>query len=183
MNQVQQAVEALKSGGVIAYPTEAVYGLGCDPHNEAAIMRLLEMKQRDVAKGLILIAASYEQLQPYLLELDAVAEARVLNSWPGPHTWIIPSKKNVSRMIRGNFDSLAVRVTDHPLVRELCEKYGGAIISTSANRASEPPARTADEVYDIFGDEIDFVLAGDTGGLNKPTEIRDAISNEIIRSV
>ena len=182
MTQIQQAVAVLKSGGIVAYPTEAVYGLGCDPHNEQAIQRLLDIKQRDVAKGLILIASSYEQLQPYLIELDAVAEARVLNSWPGPHTWIIPARRSVSTLIRGNFNSLAVRVSDHPLVRALCDGFGGAIISTSANRASEPPARNAQQVREIFADEVDFIVEGDTGGLNRPTEIRDAISNEIVRA-
>lgn len=181
VDQVQQAVTALKQGGVIAYPTEAVFGLGCDPSNEDAIKRIIELKGRDADKGLILIAASYEQLQPYIADLDKQTEHELLASWPGPVTWLVPASSTVSSSIRGKHTSLAVRVTAHPLVQQLCNGFTGAIISTSANTAGEVPARTAEEVKKYFKDSLDYILEGETSGLDKPTEIRDALSKEVIR--
>lgn len=178
---IQQAVEILKQGGVIAYPTEAVYGLGCDPLNEEAVNRIIELKGRDAAKGLILIAASFSQLEPYLVKLDQQTQQLLLDSWPGPVTWIVPASDSVSNSLRGKHTSLAVRVTDHPLVQELCNCFGGAIVSTSANPAGEEPARNATEVKNYFDNRLDYILEGETGGLDKPTEIRDAITKEVIR--
>ena len=181
--QIQRAVEALKTGGVIAYPTEAVFGLGCDPRNEAALKRLLQLKGRDVEKGLILIAASYEQLKPFLSELDKETEKELLASWPGPVTWLVPANESVSASLRGKHTTLAVRVTNHPLVQQLCNAFGGAIVSTSANTAGMQPARTIEEVKHYFNDSLDVIVKGETGGLSKPTEIRDALSKQVIRSV
>ena len=178
---VQQAAKILKQGGVIAYPTEAVYGLGCDPSNEKAVQRIIELKGRDTAKGLILIAASYSQLQPYLAEINQETKKELLASWPGPVTWIVPANDSVSNGLRGKHTTLAVRVTAHPLVQELCRAFDGAIVSTSANPAGQEPARTATEVNAYFKENLDFILEGETGGLDKPTEIRDAITKKIIR--
>lgn len=180
--QIQRAVKALKTGGIIAYPTEAVFGLGCDPRNEVALKHLLQLKGRDVEKGLILIAASYEQLKPYLSTLDKETEEELLASWPGPVTWLVPANKTVSTTLRGKHTTLAVRVTDHPLVQQLCNAFGGAIVSTSANTAGMQPARTIEEVKHYFKDDLDIIVKGETGGLTKPTEIRDAMSKRVIRS-
>lgn len=178
---IQQAVEFLKRGGVIAYPTEAVYGLGCDPLNEDAVNRIIELKGRDAAKGLILIAASFSQLEPYLADIDQETKKELLASWPGPVTWIVPASESVSNSLRGKHTTLAVRVTDHPLVQELCRAFGGAIVSTSANPAGEEPARTAAEVKMYFKESLDYILEGETGGLDRPTQIRDALTKKIIR--
>ena len=179
--QIQQAVDALRQGGVIAYPTEAVFGLGCDPLNDDAVKRIIALKGRDANKGLILIAASFSQLEPYIKELDQQTQQELLNSWPGPVTWIVPANESVSSSLRGKHTSLAVRVTDHPLVQQLCNSFDGAIVSTSANPAGEQPARNEQEVKNYFEDKLDYILAGETGGLDKPTEIRDALSKEFIR--
>ena len=180
-DQIQQAVDALKKGGVIAYPTEAVFGLGCDPRDEEAVKRIINLKGRDAGKGLILIAASFSQLEPYIKELDQQTRQELLNSWPGPVTWIVPADDSVSSTLRGKHTSLAVRVTDHPLVQQLCKKFNGAIVSTSANPAGEEPARNTQEVKNYFENKLDYVLEGETGGLDKPTEIRDALTKQVIR--
>lgn len=179
--QVQQAVAILKQGGVIAYPTEAVFGLGCDPRNEDAVNRILELKGRDADKGLILIAASFAQLEPYIVQLDQQTRNELLATWPGPVTWIVPANDSVSTKLRGKHTTLAVRVTDHPLVQQLCNSFGGALVSTSANHSGEAPARTADKVKQYFKNSLDCILEGETGGLNRPTEIRDALTKEIVR--
>lgn len=179
---VTKALIALKNKEVIAYPTEAVFGVGCDPDSETAVMRLLELKQRPVEKGLILIAADYEQLKPYIddsMLSDAQREA-VFSKWPGPVTFVFPARASTPRWLTGRFDSLAVRITDHPLVVELCKAYGKPLVSTSANLTGQPPCRTTAEVVAQFG-EVFPVVVGETGGRLNPSEIRDALTGELFR--
>jgi L-threonylcarbamoyladenylate synthase len=180
---INQAVSVLQQGGIIAYPTEAVFGLGCDPQRDNSIKRLLQVKQRPASKGLILIASEIVQLTPYIdtARLDAARWQQVQASWPGPYTWLLPVRRGLSKLIRGEHSSVAVRVSAHPIVRQLCDSFGGAIISTSANRSGMSPAVTVDEVEAQLGELIDYVVAGDVGGSDKPTEIRDALSGKIIR--
>lgn len=177
------AVAALRGGGIIAYPTEAVWGLGCDPRDEAATLRLLAIKQREVEKGLILIAADEAQLAPFI-DMDALDDTQrnaVRASWPGPHTWIVPASAEAPRWITGAHDGIAVRVSAHPPVIALCQAYGGALVSTSANRAGEPAARAIDELDPRVVAGVDAVLAGETGALERPTAIRDARSGAVLR--
>lgn len=175
-------VAALKNKNVIAYPTEAVFGVGCDPDSELAVSRLLELKQRPVDKGLILIAADFEQLKAYVDEsaLSVAQREAVFSRWPGPVTFVFPALPSTPRWLTGRFDSLAVRVTDHPLVKALCLEYGKPLVSTSANLTGLPPCRTAEEVLQQFGDDFP-VLRGETGGRQNPSEIRDALTGELFR--
>jgi L-threonylcarbamoyladenylate synthase len=179
---VLDAARILRAGGLIAYPTEAVFGLGCDPHNEAALTRLLSLKDRPQEKGLILIAADEAQLEPWVEALPADVAARVRSSWPGPVTWLIPARPGVSALLRGAHASLAVRVTAHPLAAALARAFGGALVSTSANPSGEPPAREIEALRARFGDAIDYYLAGPLGGRERPSEIRDALTGEILRN-
>jgi L-threonylcarbamoyladenylate synthase len=177
------AVPLLRRGGVLAYPTEAVWGLGCDPRDRGAVLRLLEIKQRPVDKGLILVAASLDQLKPWV-DFSALAGARLaetLASWPGPHTWILPTDATVPAWVRGAHDGIAVRVSAHPVVVALCEGFGGALVSTSANLSGAPAPRTRDALDPALLAMIDGVLEGRTGGLENPTRIRDARSGDILR--
>lgn len=180
--QLREAVRVLRRGGLIAYPTEAVYGLGCAPLDADAVLRLLALKQRPPEKGLILVAADFAQLEPYLLPLDAVLERQVAASWPGPVTWLLPARPEVPRWLRGHHDSLAVRVSAHPLVHALCAAFGGPIVSTSANPAGQRPARDALTVQRLFGARVDRILHAPLGGLGRPTEIRDGRSGRIVRA-
>ncbi len=180
--QVREAARALHAGGVIAYPTEAVYGLGCDPLDADAVLRLLALKQRPVEKGVILIAADLTQLEPYVGPLPDPLRRKVLATWPGPVTWLLPVSDTVPVWLRGRHDSLAVRVTAHPLAAALCQRFGGAIVSTSANISSRPPARNPLTVQRVFGGRLDFILHGPLGGLDRPTEIRDGRSDRVVRS-
>ena len=178
------AAAALRAGGVVAYPTEAVYGLGCDPLNHAAFDRLFAIKRRPPTQGVLLIGADFAQVERFI-DLAAVpsdALQRAKSTWPGPHTWIFPRSAFTSSWLAGSHSGIALRVTAHPLAAELCRAFGGALVSTSANRHGEAPARTAGAVRDAFGDEIDVVLNGSVGGLEQPTPIRDAISGDTVRS-
>lgn len=179
--QIEQAVKTLQRGGIIAYPTESVYGLGCDPDDTQAVRRILALKQRPVDKGLILVASGFQQLERYLQPLEDDIRQRVFASWPGPYTWLWPVKNEVSELLRGQHQTLAVRISAHPVVKALCDLYGKAIVSTSANPADKPPAYSAEEVQAYFADKLDFIIDAEIGGSPQPTEIRDALTNRVIR--
>jgi L-threonylcarbamoyladenylate synthase len=180
--RLREVVRRLRAGGVVAYPTEAVYGLGCDPDNEQAVRRLLALKQRPLHKGLILIAADFGQLTPYLDRLPADRLSQVLATWPGPATWLLPAAKSTPTWLTGGRDSLAVRVTAHPPARALCLAWGAALVSTSANPTGRPPARSALQVRRYFGSRVDAVLAAPLGGKARPTPIRDSRSGALVRA-
>lgn len=182
MQDLQKALLALQQGSIIAYPTEAVFGLGCDPLQPPALEALLSLKKRDPNKGLILIAHTFECLQSYI-DISVVPPEhlkQILASWPGPYTWIFPAKSSVSRILTGRFNSLAVRVTAHPVARALCEGVGGPIVSTSANPEGLPPAKTVAEVEQYFGQQCEIV-DGQIGDLAQPTSIRDALTLAYVR--
>lgn len=179
---LRTARRVLQAGGIVAYPTEAVYGLGCDPLNPDAVMRLLALKNRPWQKGVILIASCQEQLEPYLEPLDPSIQQKLSQTWPGPVTWLLPAKPQVPYWLRGEHETLAVRVTAHPLAAGLCDSFGGAIVSTSANLAGHEPARNALQVQRSLGKRVDCLLHGELGELSQPTEIRDAVTDRVIRS-
>lgn len=180
---IATTLAALRAGGVVAYPTEAVWGLGCDPFDEAAVTRLLAIKQRPVDKGLILVAASVAQLDG-LAHWDALATDRrdaVLASWPGPNTWVVPATARVPRWITGGHDGVALRVSAHPVVVALCSAFG-PLTSTSANLAGEPPARSRAELDPRLVGMLDATCFGETGAMASPTQIRDARTGEVLRA-
>jgi L-threonylcarbamoyladenylate synthase len=178
---LRTARKAVWSGGVIAYPTEAVFGLGCDPLNAAAVAKLLAIKQRDAAKGFILIASDFIQLQPYIDVSDKLRE-RLLSSWPGPVTWVVPAVAGVPHWLTGGRTTLAVRISAHPIVRALCQATGLALTSTSANLSGRSPARSSLAVRRQLRNRLDYILPGKVGRQRKPTEIRDALSGKILRA-
>jgi len=180
---IAATIAALRAGGVVAYPTEAVWGLGCDPFNEAAVLRLLGIKHRPVDKGLILVAATPMQLER-LADWDALPPGRrdaVLATWPGPNTWIVPATARVPHWITGGHEGVAVRVSAHPVVVALCSAFG-PITSTSANLAGEPPARSRDALDPRLSGMLDAICDGETGGLASPTQIRDARDGKTVRA-
>lgn len=179
--KIEDAANILKSGGVIAYPTEAVFGLGCDPLNEKAINRILKLKKRPGDKGFIIIASHFRQLENYVESVPEQTMQEVLKTWPGPVTWIFPAKKTVSKLLVGADQTIAVRVTAHLVAKQLCEMFGGAIVSTSANISNESPARDIATLQRYFDNQLDGIVEGELGSLTKPTEIRDVITNKVIR--
>jgi len=178
---LREAVRQLGAGGVIAYPTETVFGLGCDPFNAMAVLRLLDLKQRNIEQGLILIASDFAQLEPLLLPLSVTVRNRILNPWPGPVTWTLPCLPETPAWLRGSHRSLAVRLTSHPLARTLCAAWNGPLVSTSANRHGKHPATSALGVRMAFDAELDYILHGKVSGSGKPSEIRDGITGRVLR--
>lgn len=177
-----QAVEILNNGGVIAYPTEAVYGLGCDPFNLQAVEKLFHVKQRPIEKGLILVAASVEQVSSYVELKERPWEAEVLASWPGPVTWVLPVKAtaNLPDWITGGRKTVAIRVSAHPCIQALCSAFGQPIVSTSANLTNQKPAMSCTEIKRVFQDSV-WCLEGELGNLAQPTQIIDALSGQVLR--
>ncbi len=178
--KIKNAVRHIKAGAVIAYPTEAVYGLGCDPLNEEAVMSLLDIKQRPIEKGLILIASSLEQLHPYLV-LDQALIDRISPTWPGPVTWVIPSQPWVPKWLTGEHQSLAVRVTKHPIARDLCAQFGSPLVSTSANPTTRSAIKESRKLLKTFADAGIFIVHGKIGKLEQETAIYDALSGKRLR--
>lgn len=182
MFSVNEIITLIKQQKVVAYPTESVFGLGCDPDSQLAVEALLKLKCRSWKKGLILIAANYKQLLPYIDDSQLIErqQQQMFESWPGPVTWVVPAKKNTPNWLTGQFTSIAVRVSDHPLVKILCQLYGKPLVSTSANLTGYPPCRTTEEVWEQFGKDFP-VLSGKVGDQINPSQIRDIISGKLIR--
>src|SRR5579875_1280932 len=178
---IEAAAALLHEGGVLAYPTEGVYGLGCDPDDHAAFDRIFAMKRRPPEQGVLLIAADFEQVEPWIGNVPEPALERARTAWPGAHTFIFPRSTRVPAWAAGGHAGIALRVTAHEPSAALCRAVGGPIVSTSANRHGAAPARSAAEIRAIFGDEPDGVLDAPLGGLDRPTPITDAVSGAIIR--
>lgn len=177
--KISQAVSALAAGEVIAYPTEAVWGLGCDPFNRDAVFRILALKQRPQEKGLILVAGQVKQFAFLLNTLSKAQRDTLEASWPGPVTWLVPHNRLVPEWISGRFDTVALRVSDHPLIQALCQDFG-PIVSTSANPQGLPPALNSLRVRHYFGKRV-RIVPGSLGKQKKPSEIRDLLSGKIMR--
>lgn len=178
--QIRQAATCIQFGGLVAYPTEAVYGLGCDPENEAAVRQLLALKNRPEHKGLILIAAHIEQLASWIT-VTPEQQQTLLASWPGPITWLVPATNKVPKWVRGGHNTVAVRVCGHPIARALCAEVGKPIVSTSANMAGMPPCRTAQEVQQQFSQQVGFVVHGQCNLAAEPSTIVDLLSGQKLR--
>lgn len=184
-DDILSAVDALKDGQIIAYPTEAVWGLGCDPYNADAFQKLLQLKQRPIEKGVILLASDIAQIDFLLHNLEPDIYQQMLNSWQHQHnqavTWLIPTHSRIPTWITGQHQQVAVRVSQHPLCQALCRAFDGFIVSTSANPSNLPPAESYPQCFSYFVDNIHY-LHGETGGFTRPSRIIDAITGNIIRA-
>jgi L-threonylcarbamoyladenylate synthase len=177
------ASQIMHQGGVIAYPTEAVWGLGCDPFNGQAVRTLLSLKKRSPGKGLILIASHIGQFDFILKNLGKRQIETMQKTWPGPVTWIVPVNELIPYWISGNHPGVALRVSNHPVVKALCDIYGGPIVSTSANTQGHRAAKTQWQVKNYFKNNVslDSITQGVVGSRNKPSQIFDLLTQAVIR--
>jgi L-threonylcarbamoyladenylate synthase len=177
------AVDALQQGGVIVYPTEAVFGLGCDPDNKQAVESLLAIKQRPVEKGLILIADNYGQLLKYIDDSKIPMDKRadIFSSWPGAITWVMPAAKDTPKWLTGQFDTIAVRVTNHPTVKKLCQEFGKPLVSTSANLSGQDTVTSITQARNEFGEQVAFYVDEALGGNTQPSTIKDVMTGKVFR--
>lgn len=177
MNAIEQALEKLNEGEVVAYPSEGVWALGCDPKNEIAVRELLRLKKRPLEKGLILVGANLKQMEPYI-EVKKY-QTKLMTKWPGAHTWVVPTKATPP-WIRGRHTSVALRVSNHPVISSLCKLFGGAIVSSSANLEGDLPARSINQVLKFFNGIAS--VEGNLGSLKGATPIQDVETDEWIRA-
>lgn len=177
--QLRYCAHIFRHQGVIAYPTESVFGLGCDPMSEYAVERILQLKQRPASKGLIIIAADLQQLETYI-EIDADQKQKILHQ-DTPMTWLVNKSGRTPEWISGEHSKIAIRISRHAVVSSLCNEFGGAIVSTSANPAGAHPAKNILQVRQYFPYQLDMYLAGNTGSLGRPTPITDIHTGQQIR--
>ncbi len=176
---INDAYELLAEGKILAYPTEAVYGLGCDPFNKASIENLINLKHRQVEKGLIVLIANWEQLALLTKPIPEENLQAVRSTWPGPVTWIFPKSELVSSALSGTHNTIAVRMSAHPIARKLCSQH--PIVSTSANLSGKEPACSIEQLRQQFPTGIDAVFAGELGGALNPSKIYDVLTGKRLR--
>jgi len=174
---IRRASRVLAAGGVIAYPTEGVFGLGCLPNDAAAVSRILRVKGRDVSKGLILIASESSQL----VEWAELGDTDISSTASHPVTWLVPARDAVPHWIRGNHETVAVRLTTHPTARALCAEAASCLVSTSANLSGHQPARNSFVLRKQFGPLVDYVVPGECGPARGASEIRDIRTDKVVR--
>jgi len=182
--QITEAADCVNAGGVVAYPTESCFGLGCHPGNRHAIQHILDIKQRGADQGLILVAAETEQLEIYV-DFSVLTETqcvRIEQSWPGPVSWLIPARPGCEPLLRGRHQTLAVRVSAFDLIQKLCRRANTALVSTSANRHAQAALTTANAVREQLGDEIAYIIDAPVQGLARPSRIIDATTQHLIRT-
>jgi len=173
----------LRQGAVIAYPTEGVWGLGCIPEDQEAVARLLQFKARPWQKGLIMVAASIDQILPYIEPLQDSDLAELNSAWPGPFTYLLPGSNRTPLWVSGEHDTVAIRVSAHPVIQGICSELGQPLISTSANPTGKPPAVNQLRIKQYFGDQLDYVVPGALGGLQGTTQIKDLRVGSVLRGV
>lgn len=179
--QLLEARDVIRGGGVVAYPTESCYGLGCYPKNHAAIRKILSLKRRSVTKGLILIAGDITQVTKYIEILPDELLSKISSSWPSSTTWLVPAASWVPSWLKGDSDKIAIRVPAHSLARQLCKYCGHALVSTSANLSGQPAARSCAQVRRCFANKVDYVVDSNCGSASRPSTIIDLLTDQIIR--
>ncbi|CAH0993002.1 Threonylcarbamoyl-AMP synthase [Sinobacterium norvegicum] len=179
---VRSCAETILAGGVVAYPTEAVWGLGCLPDDQQAVEQILALKKRSWRKGLILVAANIEQFSSQLMGLSAEQRETLAASWPGANTWLVPNNGTVPPWISGDHSAVALRVSNHPVVTALCRQVGGPIVSTSANPQGKPSATSSVKVRKYFAGESLQLAPGRVGKNQKASTIKDLLTGNVVRA-
>lgn len=180
-NDLAAAVKCLEAGGIIAYPTEGVFGLGCDPFDVEAVQRIIVLKGRTSHQGFILLVHDWEQVDRLAAPLSEEVKQQMQATWPGHHTWLLPKSDHVPRWLTGQYDTIACRMPAFSHLRALLSAYGGPIVSTSANLHGQPPCMSEDSVAATFQDGIDYLLSGPLGGASGVSKIQSALTGEFIR--
>jgi L-threonylcarbamoyladenylate synthase len=178
---IRLAAHHIRLGAVIAYPTDTVYGLGCDPLNTSALDHLNALKQRAPGKGLILLAGNLEQLDEFIDLDDNIARQRICSA-KQPTSWVVPARAGLPLQLTGGNDTLAIRVTDNPVVARLCQTLGHPLVSSSANPAGRPPAANSLQLHRWFHGDLASILIDDNAGTGRPSTLRHIHTQQIYRS-
>lgn len=178
--ELKNVAEIIKSGGVIAYPTESVYGLGCDPDNLDSLKKILEIKNRPNDKGFIILVSDIEQISPYVQSLSQAELKQLTKPRDRATTFLIPKRARVPELLSGQFETIAVRITRHPIARAICDSIGGALVSTSCNLSGQPELVSAEQVKAEMPNTIDLIVEAECGG-ERPSQIIDLASGRVLR--
>lgn len=176
---IQKAVNILEEGGVIAYPTETVYGLGCDPWNKEAVNRIRFLKGRDGNKPMILLIPDIQNAGMLSMPIPEKTRALINTFWPGPLTLVMQASTRAPESILNQDRKIAVRISSDPVCGQLMKKYNHPLVSTSANSSGEYPARSVAEVENYFNDKLDAILDGGTRHISEPSTVVDLFNNEL----
>lgn len=199
-DDIEAAAAFLKSGGVLAYPSESVWGLGCDAYHQQAIERIFALKARPEYKGMIVLTDGVEKLSPLLAELPQAVQEMLMTDMRHRHdafdvrtanqaqTWLVPVATSVGLpcVLTGGFDTLAVRVTHHPVLMQVCQALSdadnpfGFLVSTSCNPSGQPSATTLSEAMSYFGHQVGY-LDAQSLGFDKPSQIIDIKTGDVLR--
>ena len=170
---IVQTADRIRTGGVVVYPTETVYGLGADPFNPSSFARIFGLKGREAKKGLILLIRGRKDLDALVADVSRAAEVLIDAFWPGPLTLVFPASSNLPKHLLGSSSTVALRMSDAAVAGALLHHVGGPITSTSANRSGRPPARSALQAADVLGRDVDLILDGGPSRGPRPSTLVD----------
>jgi L-threonylcarbamoyladenylate synthase len=171
--QAEEAAEILKSGGLVAYPTESFYGLAADADNETAILRLFRVKKREAGEPVLLLIPSVESLKRYAANVPETAKRLMDAFWPGGLTLVLEARKEVSVLLTAGTGKIGIRLSCHPVATALAQATGSAITGTSANISGEPPCNTSRGVALALEKGVDRILDGGETPGRKPSTVLD----------
>lgn len=173
-----EAARVLRDGGVVAHPTESVYGLAVDPFSETALRRLFTVKGRPETNPVLVIISSPVQLAGLVDSLTPEAEALMARFWPGPLSLVLPRAKGIPDALTAGSELVCVRCSSHPMARALCDAFGGPITSTSANLSGQPPANT---IAGAMLPGVDVGIHGGTLPPAAPSTIYNPATGQVLR--
>lgn len=184
LENIKKAISILCDGGVIAYPTESVFGLGCDPDNESALLKLLRIKNRSSSKGMLMVSHDFSLVTKYInfTHIDETDLMYTKEFWPGPFTFLFPASDSCSQLLKGNHSTIAIRISTHPIIKALCSGFNKPIVSTSANISGNPPCVSLTDVHTNFDNIVNFIVDGETLNYSKPSTIIDLKTKIVLRS-
>ncbi|QCI16715.1 L-threonylcarbamoyladenylate synthase type 1 TsaC [Buchnera aphidicola (Aphis craccivora)] len=182
LNSLVYCIQKLYCKKIIAYPTESMFGLGCDPDSKIAVDKLLNLKKRNIKKGFILVAAYYNQIKKYIDEtkISVNQKKNMFHYWPGHFTFLVPSSSLTPYWLTGKSNNIAVRISNHLSIVKLCNTFGKPLISTSANFSNMPPCLTRESVLKNFGKDFPL-FNGNIGDEKNPSKIINIMNGNLIR--
>ena len=180
---IKRLSKAVENGAIIAYPTDTIWGFGCHPLRASSVIKILNIKQRPVAKGLILLSSRMEYCAPYIdPDLSEEQIDLVLQQNQHPVTWLAPAARNCPVWLRGVFSTVALRITNHPFIEAICSEMHSPIVSTSANRHRRSTIQSALQARRQFGEELDYIVTGFNTGTNRASEIKSLATGNTVRA-
>lgn len=176
--EIEQAVEALRAGELVVFPTETVYGLGANASNPAAVRKIFEVKGRPPDHPVIVHLDDPRYLHRWVSEVPAVAESLAAKFWPGPLTLILPKADNVNDIVTGGQNSIGIRIPSHPMAQQLLNAFGGGIAAPSANRYGRLSPTKPEHVRDELGDAVKVILDGGDSPIGLESTIVSCLDNQ-----